>query len=386
MASKRERISFFVHDLASNPIGRTIALANALKPLYDVEMVGFLISGDEVNAPYRGLFPYKTIRCSTGLKNILGAERALTSLATGEIIYACKPLITSLLPALMAAGVLSRKRRVFLDVDDDHWGNPTFGEVLRDPLCGGRDLDGWLYTRLLHPFALSLDGISVSSKAIQRRYGGVLVRHGPDETEFDPSAPAFRDQESCRRRLGLPLTGKFAVFAGTPRGHKGLGVLVEALLRPEAHNWSLVLVTPPNHPEALDARQCLGERCLPLGFLPYTEMPTLLSAVDAVPLPQLATVFAESQMPAKLLDAMSMAKPIVASRVGDLKEIVGEGERGWMVEPGSPLELASALTEIEANPREAGRRGANARDWFLAEASGSAIRKRLVAMIENGSR
>ncbi|MBI3472506.1 MAG: glycosyltransferase family 4 protein [Candidatus Solibacter usitatus] len=110
----------------------------------------------------------------------------------------------------------------------------------------------------------------------------------------------------------------------------------------------------------------------------------MLAAADAVPVPQRAMPFAESQLPAKLLDAMSMAKPIVASRVGDLTDILGHGDRGWLVEPGSPGEVARALAEIEASPREAARRGANARQWFLAEASASTIRQRLHTMIQTG--
>jgi len=376
----KSRISFFVHDLANNPVGRTIALANALKPLYDIEILGFLISGDQVYHPYRNLFNYKTIRCGTGLRNVFAAMKPLCSMASGDVIYACKPLITSFLPSIAAAG-FPKRRPLFLDVDDDHWGNPVASEMLRDPFGGLREIDGWLYTRALHPFTYFVDGATVVSTELQKRYGGILIRHGPDENEFDPSRPEFADPILCRRELRLPENRRLLLFAGTPRAHKGLSTLIEALHRPECKNWDLVLVAPPTHPDVVEALQRLRNRCHSLGFIPYSEMPRLLAAVDAVPVLQRDVTFARSQVPAKLLDAMSMAKPIVASRVGDLDEILGAGKRGWVVKPDSEVELAVALAEIEVGPKQAAGRGSKAREWFLAEASASTIRQRIAPLI-----
>ena len=377
----KSRISFFVHDLADNPVVRAVALANALKPLYEIEILGLLITGKDVYAPYRNLYEYKTIRCDYGLPNIMAALKPLYSMASGDIIYACKPLITSFLPALFAAK-FTRRRLLFLDVEDDHWGHPETSDILSDPFCGLRNVDGWLYTRILHPFTFLVDGITVVSTELQQRYGGMIIRHGPDELEFDPARPDLRDAGLCRQRFNLPSHRKLLLFAGIPRAHKGFPILLEALQRPECDNWDLVMACPPTHPDSIEMLRILGTRCRALGFVPYSDMPALLAAVDAVPLPQLPVPFARSQVPAKLLDAMSMAKPIIASRVGDLGEILGEGDRGWVVKPGCPAELALALTEIETNPDEAARRGAKAREWFLAEASGSTIRSRLHTLIQ----
>jgi glycosyltransferase involved in cell wall biosynthesis len=375
------KVSFFVHDLADNPVGRTIALANALKSDYDVEMLGFLISGDQVYRPYRDLFEYKTVRCDHGLPNLKRAMKPLCSLCTGDVIYGCKPLITSFLPALIAAGFPQKKRPLFLDADDDHWGYPTTAQLLRDPLCGARAVDGWAYTRLLHPFTWYLDGATVVSTVLQKRYGGILLRHGPDEREFDPARPDLLDTKRLREQFGLPQNRKLLLFAGTPRAHKGIYTLQQALLRPESADWDLVLVSPPDHPDVLESRRVLGDRCHLLGFRSYTDMPALLAATDAVPLPQMRVPFAEGQLPAKLFDAMSMASPIIASDVGDLGSILGE-KRGWVIEPNKPEQLAAALAEIAANPQEAAVRGRKAREWFLAEACGTVIHKRLDDMIQ----
>ena len=44
----KHRVSFFVHDLASNPIVRAAALAKAVARRHDVEVLGFLQGGPEV--------------------------------------------------------------------------------------------------------------------------------------------------------------------------------------------------------------------------------------------------------------------------------------------------------------------------------------------------
>jgi glycosyltransferase involved in cell wall biosynthesis len=106
-----------------------------------------------------------------------------------------------------------------------------------------------------------------------------------------------------------------------------------------------------------------------------------LAAVDAVPVPQRQTTFAESQIPAKVLDAMAMGRPVVASRVGDLPEILDGGTRGWIMEPDDALSLAHALAEIAAHPAEASRRGLLGREWFLREASAATIHARLAKLL-----
>jgi glycosyltransferase involved in cell wall biosynthesis len=374
-----------VHDLAGNPVGRAIPLALALQPVHEVEILGLLMSGPDVYAPYRGLFPYKTLRCSFSVPSVLSAITRLAAMATGDVLYACKPLLTSLGPALLARRRTPR-RRLVLDVEDDEWISmgttwPQF--VWRDLVRGWRHATAWKYTRLLDPFARCVDATVVSSRMLQRRYGGLLVRHGPDEAVFDPEHAELADSVQCRREFELPSDGRLAVFAATPRPHKGLPTLVDALRRPECADWHLGLAGPAGDPDFQDAAHRLGPRCHLLGMVSYARMPRLLAAADVVPVPQRDVPFARSQVPAKLLDAMAMGKPIVASRVGDLPEILGDGKRGWLFKPDRADELAAVLALVASEPMEAARRGAEARRWFLREASASAIRSRLVPVISD---
>jgi glycosyltransferase involved in cell wall biosynthesis len=61
-----------------------------------------------------------------------------------------------------------------------------------------------------------------------------------------------------------------------------------------------------------------------------------------------------------LLEAMAAARPIVASAVATIPEVVLDAETGLLVPPGDPLVLAEALARLAANPelaRELGERG-----------------------------
>lgn len=385
--ARRTKVSFFVHDLAANPLARAVPLAQAVATDVDIEVLGFLFSGDDIYLPYRDRVPYHALRCSLEIHRTIAAMPSLAARATGDIIYACKPLVTTLGPALWASG-FGRRKPLLLDVEDDEWvpmGGSTAEFIRRDVIGGWRHATAWKYTRLLHPLTRCAAGVTVVSSALQRRYGGVRVLHGPDEARFDPDRNDLAPS-ACRAGLGLSDLHPFAIFSGTSQPHKGFDVLISALERPEVADWHLVIAGRPC-PEFADAERRLGRRCRMLGPIPYGAQPALLAAASAAPVPQRRVRFAESQVSAKALDALAMRCPLVATRVGDFPSIVGDGRdaRGWLVEPDNAAALAGALREIRADPAERDRRTLAGRLWFLREASASATRARLLKLFASVS-
>ncbi len=91
-------------------------------------------------------------------------------------------------------------------------------------------------------------------------------------------------------------------------------------------------------------------------FTGYREdVPRLLAAMDVFVLPSLY-----EGMPFSILEAMAAARPVVATRVDGVPEIVVEGETGMLVPPREPEKLAKAIGFLLAHPdhaREMGRRG-----------------------------
>jgi len=375
------RISFFVHDLANNPIVRAVPLAQALSRHFDVEILGFLHGDRDVYEPYRTLFEYRTLRVPLDLTRLLPALPRLAALATGDIIYACKPLVPTFGAALLASS-FGRRRPLLLDVEDDErvpMGTSPADFLWRDILKGWRHATAWKYTCAVHAFEACAEAVTVSTSRLQSRYGGTIVRHGPDERLFDPDHAPSRAE--ARRAFQLPAAVPLAVFAGMPQPHKGFGVLRDALADPRCSEWHLALAGPQGHPEFEACQVRLGARCHYLGVVQQSAMPALLAAADVAPVPQLAVRFALSQLPAKALEAMAMGCPPVASRVSDLPEILGDDARGWLFEPGSAEGLVRALADAAGRPAERLRRGREARAWFLAHASRSAMSDTLVPLV-----
>jgi len=94
-----------------------------------------------------------------------------------------------------------------------------------------------------------------------------------------------------------------------------------------------------------------------VGPQPHALMPELLALSDMVVLPQRRTPIASAQVPAKVFEAMAMAKPIVATRMSDLPEILDNC--GLLVEPGDIAQLAAAIERLlhdEPLGAELGRR------------------------------
>ena len=64
-----------------------------------------------------------------------------------------------------------------------------------------------------------------------------------------------------------------------------------------------------------------------------------------------------------------MAKPVVGARIGQVAEVLVEGETGLLYEPGQPRDLADRIQEALAPPDHGRGMGAAARAWVVATRS-----------------
>jgi len=102
-----------------------------------------------------------------------------------------------------------------------------------------------------------------------------------------------------------------------------------------------------------EIRVILGERTT--AWVPPGEV--VLAAVDLLVLPSLTEAF-----PGVVIAAMAMGKPVIASRVGGIPEIIAHGQTGLLAEPNDLPDLARNLGTIlgdaglRARLAEAGRR------------------------------
>jgi glycosyltransferase involved in cell wall biosynthesis len=93
------------------------------------------------------------------------------------------------------------------------------------------------------------------------------------------------------------------------------------------------------------------------------DVANAMNAMDCVLIPSLW----EEALGFSALEAMSLGKPIVATKSGGLPELVVPGETGFLIEKRDSGALADAVRELSADPALAERLGKRAREIQRAE-------------------
>jgi glycosyltransferase involved in cell wall biosynthesis len=324
----------------------------------------------------------------------LPALRRLVPLIRGDLIYASKPLLGSL-----GVGLWARRRRpLVLDIDD--WERGFVSHALgRLPVTGKLRylVSSTLRPHLSHSYWNNVigealvgraDAVTVSNRYLQSRFGGRIVWHGRDTDHLDPTR---FDAQALRRRHGLPAGVPLVMYLGTIRPYKGVDDLVRAFADLDVADALLVLVgvaeEEQQRPMLTQARQRLGSRLRCFGMQPLERVSEFLAVADVVVIPQRKTAATLGQLPAKLFDAMAMARPVVSTAVSDIPRIL-EG-CGWVVDPGDVEALREAIRRVLADPREAQERGRRARERCRSEYDWDAMERVLdevFAAFDRGAR
>jgi glycosyltransferase involved in cell wall biosynthesis len=349
------RIALVCPNVSSNSLVRTYPIAKVLARRHQLQMIGFRF-GEGVFEPYRDEFHFEMAE-AVRLPRFLAAVRRMVERIRADAVYVFKPLPSSLWVGLMARRALGVP--LFLDIED--WEAGWYYDVpLADALRHLMHLErpnGFFWTWLSERFAGRADEVFVVSRFLQRRFGGTLLVHGADTAAFDPHR---FDQAEARRRLGLD-GGRYVVFTGSPMPNKGLEDLLDAVCALGDPSLKVLVVGSFRHDQGYrDRLQAQHSASLVLlGPRPHAEMPLFLAAADLVALPQRSSRETRAQVPGKVFEAMAMARPIVATAVSDLPEIL-DGS-GHLVPPSAPQALATALEQVLADPGRAAAMGRAAR-------------------------
>ncbi|MCA9642170.1 MAG: glycosyltransferase, partial [Myxococcales bacterium] len=247
-----------------------------------------------------------------------------------------------------------------------------------------KSFNGLATTALLEHGLVSYEHRTVSNTWLQRRFGGVVLPHVRDTNWLDPSK---LDREALRAGLGLG-DKTWVGFIGTPRSHKGTDELVQAARLAGSNVGVFIAGLDPADKYAAEflvtAERVLGKDRLSIhGPFPFSELPSWVAAPDIVALPSRDEPGAWGQIPAKLFDAMAMAKPIVVTEVNDMGKILGDA--GVRVPPGDVNALGAALKRLAEAPEEASLLGEAARTIAVRKYSYEAGRLTLNELLEKVS-
>ena len=366
-------VSILSFDLSENATGRADLLARLLAPRYRVHVVGPRF-GRSLWSPARGTgIEHRTV-AGARYPRFAARLRTLARLADGDILYASKPRATSFGVGLLARA--QRRRPLVLDVDD--W---ELGFFLRSGPAGtvGRALNvsnpnGLPWTWLMERLIGRADAVTVGSRFLEHRFGGTLVPHVRDTEAWDPGR---YDREAARAALGAGHR-RVVMFLGTPRGHKGVDDLVDAVAA--LGDDVMLAIVGADMESAAARRWAAAPHVRVIGEVPFDDAPRWLIGADVVAVPQRATPDTVGQVPAKIFDAMALARPIVSTSVSMIPEILDGC--GVVVPPGDARALAGALRRLLDDPAEAAALGRRARARCEAEYSFRAARERLFPLFD----
>lgn len=360
------KVSLVVSDLSGGGSVRAFLLGQVLKKLnYEVEVVGFLFGKDLYAIPPSGM-SIVSVKGNKYPAFFTAAQNLLKKL-DGDIIYAVKPKPTSFGISLLKQ--LGNRRPVLLDMDDwelswyggSEWKyRPTVKQLGRDILKKDGALrypDHPLYLKWMERLVNRADAITIDTEFLKERFGGVYLPNGKDTSLFDPDQ---YDAQASRVRYGL-CDYRILMFPGAPRPHKGVEDVLIALDQLNEPDLRLVIVGGSPYDDYDDKLiQQWGRWIIKLPRSPVEVMPEVVAAAHIVVVPQRDTLTARAQFPLKLTDGMAMGKPILATCVGDMPDILGG--TGYLVDPNSPEQIAEKIQWIFQHFNEAQEQGKRSRE------------------------
>lgn len=373
-------------DVGHNPLGRSYMLGEVLQRVVrNVVMVGFQFPryGSDVWEPVRdGALPVISLP-GEDMPQFLASLERIAERMQPDIVIACKPR----LPSLQLGALVKQRFGCPLVVDiDDHELSFFEGakeltiEELSAMSAGSAAAQtepfGSTWTRLAQHLCKYADQRIVSNVALQREFGGQIVAHVRDESVFDPTR---FDRRDVRRKYGVQEDAKIVLFFGTPRHHKGIDALAQAVAAIDDRAFRLLVVgTTTDRSVTAKLEKIAPGRIDFLPNQPFAAVPEIVSMADVICLPQdEAHPISQFQLPAKAIDAVAMGVPLLVTRTPPLQMLIDDGVATAV----DRHDLANAIV------RAAGRRtdrahASTVRQRFLDRYSYAAAAKMLRTMIE----
>lgn len=215
------------------------------------------------------------------------------------------------------------------------------------------------FARNAHVFAVS--GEVAASIRYPRPLRGLgmppveVLHHGVDPKHLE----RWSNPDGALAELGIPDGAPVVATVANFKGHKGHRYLLEAasIVRRSLPQARFVLVgAGPTEPSVRERAATLGLDGSVVFAGPRDDALRIAGASDLFVLPS-----EQEGLPIALLEAMALGRPVVATRVGGIPEVVEDGRQGILVPPRDPAALAEAILALLGDPGRRARMGEEAR-------------------------
>ena len=173
-----------------------------------------------------------------------------------------------------------------------------------------------------------------------------VVRNGVDCEQFMP----LPVEEELKSKLLLDRQ-KVIGFIVSFFNFEGLQDLILAMkhIKEESSNIKLLLVGSGQIHEQLEelvVQHSLKDKVIFTGRVPHDQVSHYYSIIDVLVYPRLRKRITELVTPLKPLEAMAMAKPVIVSDVGGLKELINCAGTAKIFEAGNVMQLAKTCMQL----------------------------------------
>jgi glycosyltransferase involved in cell wall biosynthesis len=173
------------------------------------------------------------------------------------------------------------------------------------------------------------------------------------------------------------------VYVGSIVHYEGLDYVIRALglLRDRGVRGFKCLIVGDGRElanlKSLAGRLKVTDLCVFTGRVDRSEVESLYSVIDIVPLPRRSLPVTELVPPLKPFEAMAAGKTVIVSSVEAIALTVIDGQTGFVVPSDNVEELAEALKKLIENPALRKEIGASSRKWVEEERSVDSLESRL---------
>jgi len=201
------------------------------------------------------------------------------------------------------------------------------------------------------------DAFVAVSREDERRMAEIEGVH-PEVIRFIPNGiPEQRRRGTdVRTELGIAPDAPVIGAVGQLREEKALDVLIDAAARLAPRMEGLTVLLPGVGPEEAALREAASALDGTVRFLGQRDdIPDVLAAMDVA-----VCCSHREGSPLSVMEYMAAGLPVVATRVGGVPDIIGDGEHGLLVAPGDAGALAAALEQLLGDPARREAMGARA--------------------------
>lgn len=322
---RRRRVTVVACSLAGNGAGRVQVLAELASHHGDVEIASpvFIRRAASLWPPLAENKIARRTFDAVAMQDFIPAAMRFVQDIECDAVVVSKARFASML-----IGMLIKHRLGCPAVlDNDDWELAFFpgarplavADIDREPEGSSADMPfDSRWTAIAESLVGSFEDRAVASCTLQRRFGGVMIRHARSQRSFrfDPAK-----RKLARRKFGIGADEVVVLFLGTPRPHKGLIEVAEAIGHIGDPRLRLVVVGTVSNAQFAEKLSAFPHVSLHPNQ-PWSELPRVVQLADGVCLFQDPTSPVSTyQIPAKLSDALAIGIEVAATPTPALADI-----------------------------------------------------------------